>query len=153
MDNLAPHPGDNFPADNFDAPDEPWFIEPKDKDPRDEHKRQVAVVAFLRKQGLIVYAVDNGGRMSAGLKLWKWRQGVTAGALDLEVKWPLGRSAVIEMKDGRGMPTREQRGMLNDLYRAGVPCAVCRTPGGVAAFLRSVGCPISGDPIGRGWTE
>lgn len=132
-----------LPGDELDRPDEPWFIEAKDKDPRDEHKRQVAVVSFLRKQGLIVYAVDNGGRQSSALKVWKWRQGVTAGALDLEVKWSPGHCAVIEMKDGRGMPTREQRGMLNALYRAGVPCGVCRTPAGVAAFLRGAGCPIS----------
>lgn len=137
---------DYLPADDFERPDEPWPIEPRDKDPRNEHQRQVAVVALLRKQGLIVYAVDNGGRMSQALKLWKWRQGVTRGALDLEVKWSPGRSAVIEMKDGTGMPTRDQRGMLNALYRAGVPCAVCRTTEGALRFLRGAGCPIVGEP-------
>ena len=50
MDSLATLPGDNFPLDDMDRPDEPWFIQPKDNDGRDEFKRQTAFVNFMRNK-------------------------------------------------------------------------------------------------------
>lgn len=133
----------DLPADDFDAPDENWFIEPKDKDPRDEFARQSAFVNFMRKHSsAIVYAVPNGARLSTWQKLRRWREGAVAGALDLEIKWAPGRCFVAEFKDGRGMPDRDQRDMLNRLYRAGVPCGVYRTAEVLVEHLRALGCPF-----------
>jgi hypothetical protein len=143
---------DYLPADNLDAPDEPWFIEARDKDPRDEFARQSAFVNFMRKHsGAIVYAVPNGGRLSEWQRLRRWREGAVKGALDLIVLWTPARAQdrgvfVPEFKDGREMPFREQRGMLNALYRAGVPCGVYRTARVLVAHLRAAGCPIAGEP-------
>ena len=73
---------DYLPDDNLDAPDLPWFIEARDKDPRDEFARQSAFVNFMRKHSAaIVYAVPNGGRLSEWQRIRRWREGVVAGAL------------------------------------------------------------------------
>jgi hypothetical protein len=134
----------HIPEVDFEAPDEPWFIEAKDKDPRDEFARQAAFVAFMRKHSrAIVYAVPNGGRLTDWQKLRRQREGQVAGALDLEIKWAGGRCFCAEFKDGQKMPFRAQRQMLNALHRAGIPCGVYRTPATLVAHLRALGCPIA----------
>lgn len=134
----------DLPADDFDLPDEPWFCEAKDKDPRDEFARQSAFVNFMKKNApsAIVYACPNGGRLSDWQKVRRWREGATDGALDLEIKWKPGQCFVAEFKDGRKMPDKAQREMLNRLYRAEVRCGVYRTPETLVAHLRDAGCPF-----------
>lgn len=139
----------DFPEDDFDRPDEPWFKEAPDKDPRDEFARQSAFVNALRKQApaVIIYAVPNGGRLSDWQKIRRWREGAVDGALDLEIKWkPTGGERglfVAEFKDGRKGPDKAQRDMLNRLYRAGVPCGVYRQPETLLEHLRAAGAPFS----------
>jgi hypothetical protein len=139
----------DFPADDFDAPDEPWFCEPKDKDPAPEFNRQSAFVAQVRKlaPAVIVYACPNGGKLSDWQKIRRWREGAVDGALDLELKWKPTRPDdrglfVAEFKDGRKMPDRAQRDMLNRLYRAGVPCGVYRRSATLIEHLRAAGAPV-----------
>ncbi len=149
MSNALAMPGDNFPADNFDAPDEPWFIQAKDRDLADEFARQSAFVNFMRKHsGANVYAVGNGGRFTEWQKVRRWREGVVTGALDLEIKWLPIRAGdrglfVAEFKDGQKMPFRAQRDMLNTHFRMRVPCGVYRTAAVLVEHLRALGCPIS----------
>lgn len=133
-----------FPADDFDAPDEPWFVEKKDRDPRSEFTRQNAFVNHMRRlaPAVIVYAVPNGARLSDWQKLRRWGEGAVAGALDLEIKWKPGRCFVAEFKDGKGMPDKAQRDMLNRLYRAGVPCGVYRSKETLMQHLRAAGAPF-----------
>jgi hypothetical protein len=136
-----------FPADDFDRPDEPWFIEAKDSDPRDEFARQSAFVNHMRKHSpAIVYAVPNGGRLSPWQKIRRWREGAVDGALDLEIKWLPTKGErglfVAEFKDGRKVPDKAQRVMLNGLFRAGVPCGVYRNAETLVAHLRAAGCPF-----------
>ena len=144
---------DYLPDDNLDAPDLPWFIEARDKDPRDEFARQSAFVNFMRKHSAaIVYAVPNGGRLSEWQRIRRWREGVVAGALDLIVMWrpekPGDRGLfVAEFKDGREMPTREQRRMLNALARYGVPCGVYRNALILVRHVRAAGCRVNGEPL------
>lgn len=133
----------DFPADDFDAPDEPWFIEPKDKDPRDEFARQSAFVNYMRKHSsAIVYAVPNGGKLSEWQRLRRYKEGAVAGVSDLEIKWSPGRCFIAEFKDGQKMPDRDQRAHLNRLYRAKFACGVFRKASTLIAHLRAQGCPF-----------
>jgi hypothetical protein len=130
----------DFPAEEQDAP---WFIEPRDKDPASEAQRQRAFLAVLRKQapGVTAFHVPNGGRQSDWARVNGWRLGTTAGALDLVIFWNCG-VLFAEMKDGAGMPSVQQREMLNRLTRAGLRCGVYRTAGTLLVHLRDAGAPF-----------
>jgi hypothetical protein len=41
----------DFPADDFNQPDEPWFIEAKDKDSAPEFNRQMLFLSRLHNAG------------------------------------------------------------------------------------------------------
>jgi hypothetical protein len=77
-------------ADPLDFPeeqeaDEPWFIEPKDKDPRSESQRQRAFLSDLSRLAPAVsaFAVPNAGKRSDWERLERWREGARKGVLDL----------------------------------------------------------------------
>ena len=81
--------------------DEPWHIDPKDSDPRDELKRQSA---FLRDAkvvcpGVDIFAVPNAAKRSQWAAAKAKREGMTAGVLDLVATWKGGGSAFLEFKD------------------------------------------------------
>lgn len=137
------NPALNFPADDFDTPDEPWFCEARDKDPRDEHDRQARFVAFMRKNApsALVAAFGNGGKLTEWQKVRRWKEGVLAGMNDLVVIWNRG-AFFAEFKDGREMPRRDQRDVLNQLYRMGWRCGVYRRPETLIGHLREAGCPF-----------
>ncbi len=119
------------------------YVEPKDKDPRDEDARQIHLVNVLKRDHtqIAYHAVPNGGRQSEYAKVRGERMGVVAGQPDLGLDWP-GNSAVIEMKNGNDMPRPSQIDRLNRLNRMGKNVAVCRTAEGAIAWLRSVGAPV-----------
>jgi hypothetical protein len=128
--------------------DEPWFIEAKDADPRDEFARQVA---FLSMMATIAPAVDclaipNAGKGSDWERLRRWREGARAGALDLQMTWkPSATTRGIffaEFKDGEKPPTKGQRDRLNLYYRQGHSCGVYRRPETLIAHLRDAGAPF-----------
>lgn len=132
-----------FPEDDFDQPDEAWFIEPKDDDPRDEFKRQSAFVNIMRRDhpGVIVYAIPNGAKMTDWQKIRRQKEGAVAGAPDLIIMWPRGEM-LAEFKDGKGRPSPEQRRELNRLTRLGRRCGVYRTAALLLTHLRAAGCPV-----------
>ena len=126
-----------------------WHIDPKDKDPRSEERRQVAVRAKRRIYcpAVNLFAVPNGQRRSQWEKNKAHREGLVPGALDLVATWVPSRLgdrgvAFIEMKDGTGMPDLNQRGMLNLLHRQGHACGVFRQEMSVMRWLHGLGAPF-----------
>lgn len=134
---------DDMPADDWDEPDFPWFIEPKDKDPEPELKRQQAFLSSLARAAPSVdaIAIPNAGRASDWERIQRWKEGARAGALDLVITWNRG-VFFAEFKDGKSMPTPGQRRQLNRLYRQGHHCGVYRRAETLLAHLRHVGAPF-----------
>lgn len=144
----------------LDMPDEieanePWFIEAKDKNPTPEFERQLAVLRLVKTLAPAVdaIAIPNAGKSTNWQRIRRWREGAKAGALDLFFTWKPTRpddrgSFFAEMKDGREMPTREQRDQLNLYHRQGHRCGVFRTADTLVAHLRAAGAPFI-DKAGR----
>lgn len=125
-----------------------WHIDPRDKDPRCEEKRQLA---FLRDAKILcpavdIFAVPNGGKRSQWAAMKAKREGMRAGALDLVCTWNRG-VAFIEFKDGTSMPDANQRERLNLYVRQGHHCGVFRQEKSALEFLRSIGAPFIGRAI------
>ncbi|ODP39271.1 hypothetical protein [Sphingomonas turrisvirgatae] len=134
--------------------DEPWHIDPRDRDPRSEDER---VAAALRMAHMICPAVDivaipNAGRRSRWEANARKREGMKAGALDWVVTWRphLGDRGVayVEWKDGTGTPDANQRDRLNMLFRMGHHVGVFRREDSFFAWLRALGAPFV-DRVGR----
>lgn len=125
--------------------DLPWHIDPRDKDPRPEEKRQLAFLNAARMMcpAVDVFAVPNGGKRSQWAAMKAKREGMKAGVLDLVCTWNRG-VAFIEFKDGSAMPDANQRERLNMLTRQGHWCGVFRQETSALEFLRSVGAPFVG---------
>lgn len=118
------------------------WVEPRDKEDRDEDARQIEVVNHLKRCPHIAFhAVPNGGRQTDWSRIRGERMGVVAGQPDLGIDWP-GDSAVVEMKDGQDFPRQNQIERLNRLHRMGKKVAVCRTLSGVLDRLRAWGAPV-----------
>lgn len=132
-----------FNIPEADAADLPWHMDPRDKDPRPEEKRQLA---FLRDCRLLcpalnVFAVPNAGKRSHWEAAKAKREGMKAGALDLVATWSRG-VAFLEFKNGSDMPDRNQREMLNRLYEQGHHCGVFRQERTALDWLRLLGVPF-----------
>lgn len=127
----------------YDEPDEPWFIEPRDKSPASEIQRQAAFLKSLRQiaPGCIAFAVPNAAKRTRWAAQRARKEGMVAGALDLVILWP-GGSAYPEFKNGKEVPTPEQRRMLNRLYRAGHHTGVFRNAVTLLEHLREWGAPV-----------
>lgn len=119
-----------------------FFIEPKDRDPASEDERQRAVVAECRRLGLFVAHIPQSGRRSDYERTKLHRNGAIAGIPDLYIAWAGGQYWA-EMKDGKGMPTRPQTDVMNDLTRRMVPCGAHRTWASVETALIKAGAPIA----------
>jgi hypothetical protein len=130
-----------------DRDDAPWHIDPKDKDPRPEEKRQMALLRDARIicPAVDIFAVPNGGKRSQWAAMKAKREGMKAGALDLVCTWP-GGVAFLEFKDGTAMPDANQRDRLNMYFRQGHHCGVFRQEESALRFLRSVGAPFIDRP-------
>jgi hypothetical protein len=125
--------------------DLPWHIDPRDKDPRSEEKRQLA---FLRDARILcpavnIFAVPNAGRRTQWEVNKAKREGMKSGALDLVCTWNRG-VAFLEFKNGTDLPSPNQREQLNTLYRQGHHCGVFRQEQSALDFLRSIGAPFIG---------
>lgn len=130
-------------ADLDDRPDEPWHICPRDASPDSEEDRQFAFLklARYRAPSLIIWATPNAGRRTRWEIAKAHREGLKAGALDLQIFWNHG-CAVVEFKNGKEGPSGNQRDMLNDLYRAGHKTGVFRTADALFAKLIEWGAPV-----------
>lgn len=138
-----------FPEDDLDQPDEPWFIELKDRSPASEIRRQKTFIDIMAQlaPGVDVVAIPNAGKSSDWERLQRWREGARRGALDLIITWEptcQGDRGICfaEFKDGKKPPSREQRDRLNRYWRMGHACGVFRTAETLIGYLRDRGCPI-----------
>lgn len=141
--------------------DEPWFIEPKDRDSTSEDKRQGLFLSRLKKlaPAIDAVAVPNAGKRSDWERLQRWREGARAGALDLVLTWKptpwhptygCDRGVFFaEFKDGKKMPTPAQRDRLNLHYRQGHHCGVYRNADTLLNHLFDAGAPFLTPPDGR----
>jgi hypothetical protein len=123
---------------------EPWFCEPKDKDPASELQR---VQTFLRMLGTlgprcIVWAVPNAAKRTMWQAGQAKREGMKPGVPDLTICFT-GGVFFAEFKDGKSMPSVAQCEMLDRLYRAEQPCGVFRQPTTLINHLRHLGAPIA----------
>lgn len=132
-----------------DLDDEPWFIEPKDRNPAPELDRQKTFLAMLARLGPAcdAVAIPNAGKSTDWERIQRWKEGARAGALDLVVTWaptrPDDRGVFFpEFKDGQKMPTPAQRDRLNRYFRMGHHCGVYRNPETLIEHLRAAGAPI-----------
>ncbi len=119
------------------------YVEPKDRDPRDEDHRQMPFVSMMKRDcpHIMVHATPNGGRQTDWARIRGSRMGVYAGYPDTSCEWK-GGEAEIEFKDGQGSPSPDQIACLNRLHRLDKHVAICRTPDGALAWLRRIGAPI-----------
>lgn len=119
-----------------------FFIEPKDRFPDSEDKRQRDVVAECRRLGLSVWHNTQSGRRSDYERTTLHRNGAIAGVADLTIHWPGGGTYYAEMKDGTKGPTRPQIDFLNARVRDGIPCGVHRGWETLESRLLAAGAPI-----------
>lgn len=132
-----------------------WHLDPRDKDPRNEELRQIAV---LRQAHMLCPAVDfvaipNAGKRSLWEAKKRQREGMKRGALDLVATWePCGPDdrgvAFIEMKDGQELPDVDQRERLDRYVRQGHQCGVFRQEASVMLWLYNLGAPFVFAPEG-----
>lgn len=132
----------NIPEDTDDLP---WFIEPKDRDPTPEIKRQERFIKMMARlaPAVDVLAIPNAGKSSDWERIQRWREGARRGALDLVITWNRG-VMFAEFKDGQKMPTPAQRERLNRYYRMGHWTGVYRNAETLMAHLRERGAPFVG---------
>lgn len=129
--------------------DEPWHLDPKDKNPADETSRQSSFLrdAHIICPGVDIVAVPNAGKRTRWEQYQRTREGMRKGALDLFCTWEPTRPgdrgfAVLEFKNGRDIPDRNQRDRLNMYYRQGHHCGVFRSATSALAFLKRAGAPF-----------
>lgn len=134
-------------VDILDGPDGlddlPWFIEPKDKDPTSELKRQQSFIALMARiaPNVDIVAIPNAGKATDWERVQRWKEGARAGALDLVITWE-GGVAFAEFKNGTSMPTPQQRARLNLYFAMRHHTGVFRTGDCLVEFLRDRGAPF-----------
>jgi len=128
-----------------DEADEAWFCEARDSDPTPELKRQMLFLSRLKALAPAVdaLAIPNAGKSTDWERIQRWREGARRGALDLIITWATG-VFFAEFKDGKNMPTRDQRERLNRYFRMGHHCGVYRNADTLLDHLRAAGAPFIG---------
>jgi hypothetical protein len=129
------------------ALDEGIWVQPKDRDPASEDRRQAEYIATVRKlcKGIKVFAVPNAGKRTQWAAAKVKREGLYTGWPDTGACWVSnisGGVAWIEFKNGTSTPDEDQIDTLNWLHRRGHPVAVCRTAQGAIEWLKSIGAPV-----------
>lgn len=126
--------------------DEPWHIDPKDKDPRSETQRCQSAMRKARIicPGVDIVAIPNAGRRTRWEVAQRQREGMRAGALDWKLTWSNRGVAFVEWKNGTDMPDANQRDRLNLYTRQGHHCGVFRQEASFFDWLRGIGAPFIG---------
>jgi hypothetical protein len=129
------------------ALDEGIWVQPKDRDPASEDRRQAEYIATVRKlcKGIKVFAVPNAAKRTQWAAAKVKREGLYTGWPDTGACWVSnisGGVAWIEFKNGTNTPDADQIDTLNWLHRRGHPVAVCRTAQGALEWLKSIGAPV-----------
>jgi len=96
-----------------------------------EHSIQVTVIDYISKckthPDIFAIAIPNAGRRSFQVGARMKAEGLTAGAADLQILLPKGRSAWIELKSAKGTQSIPQKGFQARCERLGHPYAVCKS--------------------------
>ena len=123
--------------------DGPWHIDCRDSDPASEFDRQRAFLSQIHRlaPSIDVVAIPNAGKSTDWERLRRHAEGARRGALDLVISWNRG-VMFAEMKNGKDMPSKDQRERLNMYFRQGHHCGVFRRAETLIAYLRSVGAPF-----------
>lgn len=133
--------------DDLEATEERLYhVDPRDKDPRSEEKRQLA---FRRLAKMLCPAVHitpllNDARRTRWEIAKAQRLGMTAGEPDLELTWPGRGIAWMEFKSGVGSVSPAQHERLNMLVRMGHRVGVFRQEKSALEWLKSLGAPFVG---------
>lgn len=101
--------------------------EEKRKPVQHEAALQRAVVEYLEARHLTFYAVPNGTKRGVIQAAYMKRQGVRAGAPDLVVWLPNGRTLNLELKAGKNGLSLAQKAMQAAAEVLGHEYRVCRT--------------------------
>jgi hypothetical protein len=108
-----------------------------------EHQLQVAVLAHIKagaRPGVFAMALPNAGKRSPQGGQRMKAEGLVAGAPDLVVVLPGGRTAWLELKNGkRGTQSVAQKGMQFRLTALGHPYGLAHTLDEALEFLEKVG--------------
>src|SRR5215207_2240931 len=91
-----------------------------------------SIVQWLRVSavpGVIVLHIPNGSTMKGGAREWQHfeRLGAIAGAPDILILGPDGRTRAIEVKAAHGALSASQKDFAANLRAANVPWYVCRS--------------------------
>lgn len=104
---------------------------------REEDSLQMAVADWLRVNCpyLLWTHIPNGGHMSPAMGARRKRMGAKAGAPDIVVWFPGGRSLLIELKADKGRLSKSQMDWRARCQDLAVPYVVCRSVEDVEAAL------------------
>jgi len=101
-----------------------------------EHQEQCALFAWIRQAAAVIpefrliFAVPNGGKRTAGQKIWMWQEGLESGVPDIFCAVPKNgkHGLFIEMKiRPHGRLSKEQKRWLTQLESAGYQADVAWT--------------------------
>lgn len=123
-----------------------FHVDPRDKDPRSEEKRQLAFrrAAKMLCPGVHITPLLNDGKRTLWEQNKAKRLGMTAGEPDLELTWANRGIAWMEFKSGTGTVSPAQRDRLNQLVRFGHSVGVFRQETTALEWLRRCGAPFVG---------
>lgn len=91
-----------------------------------ERKLQIGIVGMIRRRGLPCFAIPNGGSRHVAEAKNMRAEGVLAGAADLAILLPDGRTGYLEVKGPNGKLRRTQRAFRDAALASGAPWAVAR---------------------------
>ena len=103
-----------------------------------EHFEQVTVVNWLERNGIVFFAVPNGGKRDMRTAMTLKREGVRAGAPDLVLVNCApsdGRPVMIEMKRKRGAKYSDEQLEIHEAARASGWHVIAPPPGSSAQWV------------------
>ena len=103
-----------------------------------EHQIQVGIVKYLRANGILVFAIPNGGQRSAKTGAFLKEEGVMAGVADLIILLP-ECAIFVEVKNTNGTQQRTQTAFQKRVEELGFKYYVWRSVDDAVDFLRKIG--------------
>ena len=102
-----------------------------------EHNLQVAIVRYLRYCHIFCFAIPNGGRRDKITGTMLKKEGVLAGAPDLEIILP-NRIIFVELKNGsKGQQSQEQKWFEKEIKCRGFEYVIWRKFEDCEKFVKS----------------
>ena len=102
-----------------------------------EHQIQVGIVKYLRANGILVFAIPNGGHRSAKTGAFLKEEGVMAGVADLIILLP-ECTIFVEVKDAKGKQQQTQTEFQRRVEELGLRYYIWRSVDDAIEFVRNV---------------